>query len=91
MSLLFSALAVKYIIYIEIFIGFFSVDYIMTAVSILLSVLFFSIKLLLMIRRANKSAALYNIFFNFLANHYVSGILYFSIFLLSVGLVYLCI
>jgi len=60
-------------------------------ISMLFSVLYFLFKLLLVIRRANNSIGRYDRFFNFAANHYSSGILYFFILLLSVGLVYLCV
>lgn len=65
-------------------------EYIGSAVKVLFLVTLFLIKLLLMIRRAKKSAVLYDRFFNFSANHYSSGILYFFILLLAVGLVYFC-
>ena len=64
---------------------------IMSGVDALFFVIFFLIKLLLMIRKANKSAVLYDRLFSFAAKHYSSGILYFFILLLSVGLVYLCV
>lgn len=66
-------------------------EHIMLTISMLFSVLYFLIRLLLMIRRAKNSAVLYDRFFNFAANHYSSGILYFFILLLSVGLVYCCV
>jgi hypothetical protein len=91
MSLLLSLLAIKYILLWKVCIGLFSIDNIGLALSILFSIIFFFIKLLLMIRRAIKSAALYDRFFNFSANHYSSGIVYFIILLLSVGLVYCCV
>jgi hypothetical protein len=50
-------------------------------------IILYLIKLLLMIRRTNKSSGLYDKYFNFLANHFSSGILYFFILLVSVGLV----
>ena len=53
-------------------------------------VIVFLLRLVLMIRKAKKSVVLYEKFFNFAANHYSSWILYFFIFLLSVGLVYCC-
>ena len=65
-------------------------EYIMYTVKLMFWVIFFLIKLLLMIRKATKSAGLYVRFFNFAANHYSSGLLCFVILLLSVGLVYCC-
>jgi hypothetical protein len=65
--------------------------YIALAGMVLYLVILFLIRLLLMIRRANKSAVLFDRFFNFAANHYSSGILYFFILLLSVGLIYCCV
>jgi hypothetical protein len=44
--------------------------HIMLTISMLFSVLYFLIRLLLMIRRAKNSAVLYDRFFNFAANHY---------------------
>jgi hypothetical protein len=66
-------------------------EHIMLAITMLFSVLYFLIRLLLMIRRAKNSAVLCDRFFNFAANNYSSGILYFFIWLLSVGLVYCCV
>lgn len=66
-------------------------EHIMWTISILFSVIYFLIKLLLMIRRAKYSTVLYDKFFNFAANHYLSGILYFFILLLSIVLVYSCV
>ena len=54
-------------------------EHIMLTITMLFSVLYFLIRLLLMIRRAKNSAVLYDRFFNFAANHYSSGILYFFI------------
>ena len=78
-SLLLSALAIKYIFLIN------SVGW---PFSLLLWIIFFGVKLLLMIRRAVKSAAIYDRLFNFSANQYSSGIVYLIIFLLSILLVY---
>ena len=78
-SLLLSALAIKYIFLIN------SVGW---PFSLLLWIIFFGVKLLLMIRRAVKSAAIYDWLFNFSANQYSSGIVYLIIFLLSILLVY---
>ena len=66
-------------------------EYIGSAVKVLYLVILFLTQLLLMIRRAKNSVVLYDRFFNFAANHYSSGILYFFILLLSVGLVYCCV
>uniref|UniRef100_UPI002411249D hypothetical protein n=1 Tax=Stagonosporopsis vannaccii TaxID=2606854 RepID=UPI002411249D len=66
-------------------------EHFMFAIGMLFSILYFLLKLLLVIRRANNSSDLYDKFFNFTANHYWSVILYFFILLLSVGLVYFCI
>ena len=54
-------------------------EFIGSAVEVLFLVILFLSKLLLMIRRAKKSAVLYDKFFNFTADHYSSGILYFFI------------
>jgi hypothetical protein len=59
-------------------------------VNVLILVLFFGIKLLLMIRKAENSHVQYKQLFDYVAKHYLSGILYFFILLLSVGLVYCC-
>ena len=66
-------------------------EYIGSAVNALYLVILLFCKILLMIRRANKSAVLYDRFFKFAANHISSGILYFFILLLSVALVYCCV
>jgi hypothetical protein len=87
-SLLIAVLAIEYIFFLEVAIGLFSIDSLGWALSILLSIIFFCVKLLLMIRRAVKYAALYDCLFKFSANHYSSGIVYLIIFLLSIGLVY---
>jgi hypothetical protein len=65
-------------------------QHITLAVEVLFLVILYLVKLLLMIRRANKSYGIYDKLFIFVGNHYSSGILYFCILLLSVGLVYLC-
>jgi hypothetical protein len=61
-----------------------------SAVKVLYLVILFLINLLLIIRRAKNSAVLWDRLFNFAANHYSSGILYFFILLLSVLLAYFC-
>jgi len=72
----------------EFFIGMFCNKYIGLAVYTLFLIIWFLIKLLLIIRRAINSAGLYDRLFKYAANYYLSGILYFIILLLSVGLVY---
>ena len=53
-------------------------------VNALILCLIFFFKLIFMIRRAIKSAEMYDRLFTFVANHYKSGLLYFIIFLISV-------
>ena len=60
-------------------------------VKTLFLVIVFLIRLLLMIRKAKKSAGLYDRLFSFAANHYSSWLVYFVILLLSVALVYCCV
>ena len=94
MSLVSSALAIlstPFIIEICTMLTSILGEYIGSTVTMLYLVILFLINLLLMIRRANNSAVLYDRFFNFAANHYSSGILYFFILLLSVGLAYYCV
>lgn len=59
-------------------------------ISMLFWMLYFLFRLLLVIRKANKSSDLHDKLFDFKTNNYLSGLLYFYILLMSVGLVYLC-
>ena len=90
MCILLSGLPIINILFIKkICIMLSNIDYIGFAMNILFLIICFLINLLLMIRRA-VNVGIYNRLFNFAANHYSSGILYFIILLLSVGLVYCC-
>jgi len=64
--------------------------YVVSVIVILFTVLLFLIKLLLMIRRANKSNGLYDRLFNFVIKNFSSIVVYFIIILVSVVLVFSC-
>lgn len=65
-----------------------NMGYIGLAVKLIVMVLCFVLNFLLMIRRAIKSADLYDRIFSCIAKHYLSIISYFIIFALSVVLIY---
>ena len=89
--LLLAGLAIEYIFFIQLDIGLFITESMWWTFSLIVSIIYFPIKLVLMVRKAKKSAALYDRLFNFLANHYSSVIAYPFIILLSIVLVYLSI
>jgi len=65
-------------------------EYILLTISMLLSVVYFLIKLLCIIRRANNSTGLYDRWFKFATDHRSSIIIYNLILLLSIGLLLYC-